>query len=198
MGKTHYCLVFGEIDNEMSRRVCQRLTEIALEAEDSDQVAMIIKSTGGIAGQAYEIIDALSSLKLPIITVGHKIVGSAATIILASGQIRLVTTKTNIVHHQIRLICSAKEGLYSPASLIDMATNILVDVEQMSIEQEKIWSLTTRNSLLTPKKIKKMLKQANGQNLYFNARQAKKFRLVHYIVPNIRALPSYIKKHFSS
>lgn len=195
MGKIHYAFLFGEIDEQMGQCITEQLAKISIEAQRDDCVALIIKSKGGIAGQAYEITEAMSNLKLPCITVGHKTVGSAATIVLANGQIRLATADTNIIHHNIRLQCNLREGLYSPQELIDLAISILEEVEKMSIEQEKIWSLVTRDSLLTPKKIKNILKKSQGDDLYFDARSAKKLKLIHDIVPTISAIPAYINKY---
>jgi len=194
MSKTHYVFICGEINQEMNQRIGKRLLKIALEAEHGDQLAVIIKSDGGVAGMAYEIIYAMQNLEMPIITVGHRTVGSAATIILASGQTRLITTNTYIVHHHSKLKCNVKEGLYSPKQLVDIALTLLTEVKKMTNEQEKIWRMVTRDSRLTPAKIKKMLKQSEGGNIYFDAQQAKKFGLVHDIVPSIRTLPAYLKK----
>ena len=194
MSKTHYVFICGEINQEMNQRIGKRLLKIALEAEYGDQLAVIIKSDGGVAGMAYEIIYAMQNLEMPIITVGHRTVGSAATIILASGQTRLITTNTNIVHHHIKLKCNVIEGFYSLKQLVDIAVTLLTEVKKMANEQEKIWRMVTRDSRLTPTKIKKMLKKSKGKDLYFNDQQAKKLGLAHKIIPNIRALPAFLKK----
>lgn len=194
MRKTHYCFIFEDITKETEQRVCQELIKIGLEAQKGDRIVMVICSLGGDPRAVYKIIDTLLDLKLPIITIGHQNVGSSATMLLAAGQLRLVTAGTKIFHHRIQVQYHIEDKFYDPQTLTNIAITLLTIAKESIAEEEQIWAIALRDSLLTVKKLKKLLQQIGDNDLCIAAKEAKKLKIVHDILPNIRALAAYLKK----
>ncbi len=98
--KSRYVLVFGEIDDQMARRTCERL--IAL-AQDSDApITMLISSPGGHVESGDAIHDLIRFVRAPVTTVGTGWVASAGThIFLAPPKERRVCLpNTRFMSHQ--------------------------------------------------------------------------------------------------
>lgn len=190
----HTIFIFGKIDETLHKKVTRQLNKISLIAKPTDTLLIIINSGGGDEQLTVKIIEAIIDLQLPIITVGHKIVGSAATMLLAIGGHRLVTAKTKIVHHEIRLKINLPKNLYRVSELVDLANSLLGVAKIMFKERDFVFKIITRDSKITPTFLKKIILQANGNNVYFSSREAKKVGFVHAIIPSLRHVRSYVEK----
>lgn len=190
----HKVFIFDEIDEKMKQKINLRLAEIAMTANKNDLLVVVISSKGGYEKPALDMIEAMTALKLPILTVGHTIVGSAATLLLACGKYRLLTRGTQIVHHNIKLKLDVVEKLYEPAQLIDLAARFLNIAKQTMKEHDRFCELVTRDSHINGKDLQKLIQKSTGYDLYFPSRDAKKLGLVHDVIPSLRHVRSYIEK----
>ena len=98
--KSRFVLVFGEIDDEQARRVCQRLILLS-EASDAP-IQMLISSPGGHVESGDAIHDMIRFVRAPVTTIGSGWVASAGThIFLAAPKARRVCLpNTRFMIHQ--------------------------------------------------------------------------------------------------
>lgn len=75
--KNRTVTLFGEVTQELSRRICERL--LALSFEKDDPITMFICSPGGHVESGDAIFDVMQLIKPVIRTVGTGWVGSIAT-----------------------------------------------------------------------------------------------------------------------
>jgi ATP-dependent Clp protease, protease subunit len=98
--KGRFVLVFGEIDDQMARKTCERL--IALSQESDAPITMLISSPGGHVESGDAIHDLIRFVRAPVTTVGTGWVASAGThIFLAPPKERRVCLpNTRFMIHQ--------------------------------------------------------------------------------------------------
>jgi ATP-dependent Clp protease protease subunit len=98
--KSRFVLVFGEIDDQLARRVCERLI---LLSQDSDApIHMLISSPGGHVESGDAIHDMIRFVRAPVTVIGTGWVASAATHIFlaAPPQRRVCLPNTRFMIHQ--------------------------------------------------------------------------------------------------
>lgn len=186
--------IFGEIDEKMKQKINLQLANIALVANKNDVLVVIINSMGGYRKPALDIIENITALNLPILTVGYDFVGSAATLLLACGQYRVLTRGTPVVHHKGKLKLTIEEKLYEHTELIDLAMRLLKMAKKTAKEHDHFYDLATRGSHINGHDLQKLILQAKGEDLYFPNQDAKKLGLVHDVIPSLRHVRSYIAK----
>jgi ATP-dependent Clp protease, protease subunit len=98
--KGRFVLVFGEIDDQMARKTCERL--IALSQDSDAPITMLISSPGGHVESGDAIHDVIRFVRAPVTTVGTGWVASAGThIFLAPPKERRVCLpNTRFMIHQ--------------------------------------------------------------------------------------------------
>ena len=98
--KSRFVLVFGEIDDEQARRVCQRLILLS-EASDAP-IQMLISSPGGHVESGDAIHDMIRFVRAPVTCIGTGWVASAATHIFlaAPKERRVCLPNTRFMIHQ--------------------------------------------------------------------------------------------------
>jgi ATP-dependent Clp protease, protease subunit len=98
--KGRFVLVFGEIDDQIARKTCERL--IALSQESDAGITMLISSPGGHVESGDAIHDVIRFVRAPVTTVGTGWVASAGThIFLAPPKERRVCLpNTRFMIHQ--------------------------------------------------------------------------------------------------
>lgn len=98
--KGRFVLVFGEIDDQLARKTCERL--IALSQESDAPITMLISSPGGHVESGDAIHDLIRFVRAPVTTVGTGWVASAGThIFLAPPKERRVCLpNTRFMIHQ--------------------------------------------------------------------------------------------------
>src|SRR5262245_35450005 len=98
--KSRFVLVFGEIDDQMARRTCERL--IALAAESDAPIHLLISSPGGHVESGDAIHDMVRFVRAPVTTIGTGWVASAGTHIYlaAPKERRVCTPQTRFMIHQ--------------------------------------------------------------------------------------------------
>jgi ATP-dependent Clp protease protease subunit len=98
--KSRFVLVFGEIDDQLARRVCERL--ILLSQASEAPIQMLISSPGGHVESGDAIHDMIRFVRAPVTCIGTGWVASAAThIFLAAPKDRRVCLpNTRFMIHQ--------------------------------------------------------------------------------------------------
>lgn len=89
----------GDIDEEVSSRVCRTL--MALAQESSEAIVLIISSGGGNLADAFAIVDTMRWLAAPVGTVAIGSCQSAALLVLVAGKpgMRTVSRHCQLMHH---------------------------------------------------------------------------------------------------
>ncbi|MFY9511995.1 MAG: ATP-dependent Clp protease proteolytic subunit [Rubrivivax sp.] len=98
--KSRFVLVFGEIDDQLARRTCERL--IALAQESEAPIQLLISSPGGHVESGDAIHDVIRFVRAPVTTIGTGWVASAGTHIYlaAPKERRVCLPNTRFMIHQ--------------------------------------------------------------------------------------------------
>ncbi|MFN7723841.1 MAG: ATP-dependent Clp protease proteolytic subunit [Rubrivivax sp.] len=98
--KSRFVLVFGEIDDQLARRTCERL--ILLSQESDAPIHLLISSPGGHVESGDAIHDMIRFVRAPVTTIGSGWVASAGTHIYlaAPKERRLSLPNTRFMIHQ--------------------------------------------------------------------------------------------------
>jgi ATP-dependent Clp protease, protease subunit len=98
--KSRFVLVFGEINHNVARTVCERL--IALSQQSDAPIRMLISSPGGHVESGDAIHDMIRFINAPVTTIGTGWVASAGTHIFlaAEKQNRVCLPNTRFMIHQ--------------------------------------------------------------------------------------------------
>lgn len=132
--KSRFVLVFGEIDDTMARRTCERL--IAL-AQDSDKpIQLLLSSPGGHVESGDAIHDVIRFIRAPVTIIGTGWVASAGThIFLAAPKARRVCLpNTRFMIHQ------PSGGAGGPA------TDIAIQAKEIIRTRERIAKVVARET----------------------------------------------------
>lgn len=132
--KSRFVLVFGEIDDTMARRTCERL--IAL-AQDSDKpIQLLISSPGGHVESGDAIHDVIRFVRAPVTTIGTGWVASAGTHIYlaAPKERRVCLPNTRFMIHQ------PSGGAGGPA------TDIAIQAKEIIRTRERIAKVVARET----------------------------------------------------
>jgi ATP-dependent Clp protease protease subunit len=132
--KSRFVLVFGEIDDTMARRTCERL--IALAQESDKPIQVLISSPGGHVESGDAIHDIIRFVRAPVTTIGTGWVASAGThIFLAAPQARRVCLpNTRFMIHQ------PSGGAGGPA------TDIAIQAREILRTRERIAKVVARET----------------------------------------------------
>jgi ATP-dependent Clp protease protease subunit len=98
--KSRFVLVFGEIDDQLARRTCERLI---LLAQDSDApIHVLVSSPGGHVESGDAIHDVIRFVRAPVTTIGTGWVASAGThvFLAAPRERRVCLPNTRFMIHQ--------------------------------------------------------------------------------------------------
>jgi ATP-dependent Clp protease protease subunit len=132
--KSRFVLVFGEIDDAMARRTCERL--IALAQESDKPIQLLISSPGGHVESGDAIHDIIRFVRAPVTTIGSGWVASAGThIFLAAPKDRRVCLpNTRFMIHQ------PSGGAGGPA------TDIAIQAKEILRTRERISKVVARET----------------------------------------------------
>ena len=132
--KSRFVLVFGEIDDTMARRTCERL--IALAQESDKPIQLLISSPGGHVESGDAIHDIIRFVRAPVTTIGTGWVASAGThIYLAAPKARRVCLpNTRFMIHQ------PSGGAGGPA------TDIAIQAKEILRTRERIAGVVARET----------------------------------------------------
>jgi len=132
--KSRFVLLFGEIDDAMARRTCERL--IAL-AQDSDKpIQLLLSSPGGHVESGDAIHDIIRFVRAPVTVIGTGWVASAGThIYLAVPKARRVC-----LPHTRFMIHQPSGGAGGPA------TDIAIQAKEILRTRERIAKVVARET----------------------------------------------------
>ena len=96
-----FCMLFGEVNTEMSQQVIQFIIESNFSENKPDMLNLIINSEGGSLADAFAIIDVMRSSVIPIRTIGLGQIASAGLMLFLAGNRgqRILTPNTSIMSH---------------------------------------------------------------------------------------------------
>lgn len=152
----------GEIDKDMFNLLDAALTE--MEAGSKSTITVKINSPGGEVYQAMAIVGRLRESKCNIITIGYGAVMSAATLILACGNKRKISTYSWFMHHE------------SGYDLGETSHSQAKAYVAQADKEEKSWAQWMAE--FTSKPIDFWLKNGIGTDVYFSAQQLLKLGVV--------------------
>jgi ATP-dependent Clp protease protease subunit len=98
--KSRFVLVFGEIDDQLARRTCERL--ILLAQESDAPIHVLVSSPGGHVESGDAIHDMMRFVRAPVTTIGTGWVASAGThvFLAAPRERRVCLPNTRFMIHQ--------------------------------------------------------------------------------------------------
>jgi ATP-dependent Clp protease, protease subunit len=146
--KSRFVLVFGEIDDQIARRTCERL--IALAQESDAPIQMLISSPGGHVESGDAIHDVIRFVRAPVTTIGTGWVASAGThIYLAAPKAGGAGGRASDIAIQAREIIKVRERI---ARVVAVQTGqaydkVLADMERdywMSAEEAVAYGIVSR------------------------------------------------------
>ncbi len=151
----------GSITEEGFDRVLGEILKFQNEAP-KELIEMYLCSDGGSTDVGLAFYDAIQHYKPRLVIVGSGAVGSIAPIILAAGEIRVLTEHTSLYFHNFRITNLGAEGplerkvLLASAKDIEMQMamyrEILVTRSMGKLTRRKLWTLMECNSFISVKK----------------------------------------------
>jgi len=164
--KSRFVLVFGEIDDQLARKTCERL--IALAQESDAPIQLLISSPGGHVESGDAIHDMARFVRAPITTIGTGWVASAGThvFLAAPKERRVCLPNTRFMIHQ-------------PAGGTGgRATDIAIQAREIIRTRERIASVIARE---TGHKLEKVLADME-RDYWMNAQEAITYGIVARVV----------------
>lgn len=149
--KNRIILISGDIDQETFEVIEAALTE--MESQSRATVTVKINSPGGEVYHALAIVGRLKESKCKIVTMGYGHIMSAATMILAAGDERMISKFSFFMHHESSYEIQGKHS------------EVKNEVGQMERE-EQCWAQWMEEFTKKPKKF--WLSTGVGKNSYFS------------------------------
>lgn len=154
--KDRFIYISGDIDEEKSKDVIEKLLELQLN-DPLSEITIVVNSCGGEVYSMFSITDMMDVIRSPIRTVCVGTAQSAAAFIFICGDIgrRFMTKHSSLMIHQV------SGGTGGTAKDIDVTVNHIKSLqEDMVIEMAKRSKLTTdrirsfidRDFYITPEK----------------------------------------------
>ena len=99
----------GIIDDRSAEQLVKALFEARAEIDDAPThfrfegaIHLYINSGGGLVSSAFSIVDFMEAIGVPIYTICHGCVGSAATLLSVAGVARFIMPNTQFMVHQLQ------------------------------------------------------------------------------------------------
>lgn len=153
--------IFDAINKELAENVIKSLLEFSRKS--SDDITLLINSNGGSVSCMFSIIETMNMVKPKIRTIVMNTAASAAAIIAASGDERLIAKNAKIMVHEVSC------GTYGKISEIEK------DVNTIRTENDKMFAILAKK---TGKSVDELKKKIGGSDKYFDPDEAVKFGLV--------------------
>lgn len=100
MLKRRIIMVQGQVETNMAAHIIQQLKYLE-EIDGSEPITMVVNSPGGSVVDGLAIVDIMREVKCPIRTVGVGMQASMGSIILAAGDERVMSKRSQLLIHQI-------------------------------------------------------------------------------------------------
>lgn len=158
-------LINGEINNQTFAYVDEKLNEF--ESDGDNFVTVRINSEGGEVYAALAIVGRLKSSRLKIVTEGYGPVMSAATLILACGNHRVMSRYAWFMHHE------------STVKLKGRISSVIDELEQEKRE-ELSWAVAMAE--LTNQDLKFWKSKGTRTDLYLSPEQCLELKIIDEII----------------
>jgi ATP-dependent Clp protease protease subunit len=170
--KSRFVLVFGEINHNVARTVCERL--IALSQQSDAPIRVLISSPGGHVESGDAIHDMIRFINAPVTTIGTGWVASAGTHIFlaAEKQNRVCLPNTRFMIHQ------PAGGAGGPAS------DIAIQAKEILRTRERIARTTAKQ---TGRPFEKVLADME-RDFWMSANEAIDYGIVARIIESYKEL----------
>ena len=164
--KARTILLTGGIDDKQARRVCERL--LALSAENSNPILMVLSSPGGHVESGDMIHDMVKFVPAPVKILGTGWVASAGALIYSSAKIenRYCLPNTRFLLHEPR------GGVGGQASDVQIQAREIIKMRE---RLNKIFANATGKTL-------EMIKKDTDRDHWMTAQEAVDYGLVGKIV----------------
>jgi ATP-dependent Clp protease, protease subunit len=170
--KSRFVLVFGEINHNVARTVCERL--IALSQQSDAPIRVLISSPGGHVESGDAIHDMIRFINAPVTTIGTGWVASAGTHIFlaAEKQNRVCLPNTRFMIHQ------PAGGAGGPAS------DIAIQAKEILRTRERIARTTAKQ---TGRPFEKVLADME-RDFWMSANEAIDYGIVARVIESYKEL----------
>ena len=157
--------LFSCVDSYTAKDIIQQL--LTFDREGNDEITMYINSPGGSVTSMFSIIDIMRAIKSDIRTVVVGTAASAAAVIAACGDTRLITKNSQIMVHEVWTVMGG--------SMSDLDETVV----RMSQEQNKLLMILSEACGKSVDEIKALIKK---NDKYFSAQEAISFGIADTIV----------------
>jgi ATP-dependent Clp protease, protease subunit len=170
--KSRFVLVFGEINHNVARTVCERL--IALSQQSDAPIRVLISSPGGHVESGDAIHDMIRFINAPVTTIGTGWVASAGTHIFlaAEKQNRVCLPNTRFMIHQ------PAGGAGGPAA------DIAIQAKEILRTRERIARITAKQ---TGRPFEKVLADME-RDFWMSANEAIDYGIVTRVIESYKEL----------
>lgn len=170
--KSRFVLVFGEINHNVARTVCERL--IALSQQSDAPIRVLISSPGGHVESGDAIHDMIRFINAPVTTIGTGWVASAGTHIFlaADKQNRVCLPNTRFMIHQ------PAGGAGGPAA------DIAIQAKEILRTRERIARITAKQ---TGRPFEKVLADME-RDFWMSANEAIDYGIVARVIDSYKEL----------
>lgn len=170
--KSRFVLVFGEINHNVARTVCERL--IALSQQSDAPIRVLISSPGGHVESGDAIHDMIRFINAPVTTIGTGWVASAGTHIFlaAEKQNRVCLPNTRFMIHQ------PAGGAGGPAA------DIAIQAKEILRTRERIARITAKQ---TGRPFEKVLADME-RDFWMSANEAIDYGIVSRVIETYKEL----------
>lgn len=151
----------GDVTDESFKRALDEILTFH-DTAPNEFIEVFLSSNGGSIDAGLAFYDAIRRYKPRLMVVGSGTVGSVAPLILAAGEVRILTEHTTLFFHNIRVANLAAEGPLERKVLLatahdvklqtQMYSEILVTRSKGKLSSHKLWALIESNAVLTVKK----------------------------------------------
>jgi ATP-dependent Clp protease protease subunit len=164
--------IFGEVTQELSKDVTEKM--MVLAAESADPIKVIVNSPGGHVESADTIYDMISFINVPVKVIGTGWVASAGALIFAAPALenRFALPNTRFLLHQ------PAGGAHGQASDISIEAN---EILKMRSRLNDIFARQTGQTV-------ERIKQDTDRNFWMSAIEAKEYGLVGHVVRSIHEI----------
>ncbi|WGK68464.1 ATP-dependent Clp protease proteolytic subunit [Candidatus Haliotispira prima] len=171
--KTRSIMLTGEINKEMTDRICKQLLYLNHESA-TEPVKMYIDSPGGDADAGYAIFDMIRFIEAPVYTIGLGLVASAGALVLIAPpkEQRLSMPNSHYMIHQ------PLSGIRGVASTIEIHAR----------EVEKLRDRINHDIAEATGKKAKEVANDTDRDYWLSGEEAVEYGLVSRVVSNIAEL----------
>jgi len=165
-----HIFLFSPVTSSSAEFLIRQLLD--LDRESKDEITIFINSPGGFVTELFAIVDTMNLVRSPIRTVVMGMAASAAAVIAASGDTRLITENSQFMLHEVL-------G-FTMGSVSEMDEKMKL-IEKMQTRLLKILARSTGKSV---DKLRSITKKTDK---FFNAQESIRFGLADRIIKNKEA-----------